>query len=562
MTLDDAIMCAPANQIRSLFAIIISMCNPSDPKDLWDKYKDNMSEDFLHRVRAATGDLNLGITDEIHNESLIAIEDICLLISGNLLYTLGIPAPNRPMHDAFNQELERESEYDRDALSQLVCDNVPLLNPEQKTVYETLMKAIDDGNGGIFFIDAPGGTGKTFLISLLLATIRSRSEIALALASSGAAATLLEGGRTAHSALRLPLNLQAVEEIIIWDECTMAHKRALEAVNRTMKDLRNDSRLFGGAMILLSGDFRQTLPVIPKSTAADAVNASLKSSSLWRYVKKLKLNTNMRVSLQNDPTADVFSKQLIAIGNGEVPVDVTTGLISFASNFCNFVTSKDELICKVFPDIGVNYLNHDWLSGRAILAAKNKDVDEINFKIQNQIGGPMHSFKSVDCVVNEDEATNYPTEFLNSLDLPGVPQHILQLKVGSIVIMLRNLQPPKLCNGTRMIVKQIMNNIIYAIILKGKFKGEQVLIPRIPLIPTDMPFEFKRIQFPVRLAFAMTINKAQGQSLDVCGLNLVNECFSHGQLYVACSRVGKSSSLFVLAPEKKTINIVYHKVLE
>ncbi|XP_043259365.1 uncharacterized protein LOC122403185 [Colletes gigas] len=581
MTLADAIMCAPANQIRSLFAIIISTCNPSNPKDLWDKYKDNMSEDFLHRVRAATGDFNLGMTDEIHNESLIAIEDICLLISGNLLCTLGIPAPNRSIHDAFNQEIEREREYDRDALSRMVCDNVPLLNPEQKIVYETLMKAIDNGNGGIFFIDAPGGTGKTFLISLLLATIRSRSQIALAVASSGIAATLLEGGRTAHSALKLPLNLQVVEEptcnisrnsamgkvlqcckIIIWDECTMVHKRALEAVNRTMKDLRNNSRRFGGAMILLSGDFRQTLPVIPKSTAADAVNASLKSSSLWRFVKKLKLNTNMRVSLQNDPTADVFSKQLIAIGNGEVPVDVTTGLISFPSNFCNFVTSKDELIRKVFPDIVVNYLNHDWLSERAILAAKNKDVNEINFKIQNQIGGPMHSFKSVDCVVNEDEATNYPTEFLNSLDLPGVPQHILHLKVGSVVIMLRNLQPPKLCNGTRLIVKQIMNNIIYATILKGKFKGEQVLIPRIPLIPTDMPFEFKRIQFPVRLAFAMTINKAQGQSLDVCGLNLENECFSHGQLYVACSRVGKPSALFVLAPEQKTKNIVYHKVLE
>ena len=82
------------------------------------------------------------------------------------------------------------------------------------------------------------------------------------------------------------------------------------------------------------------------------------------------------------------------------------------------------------------------------------------------------------------------------------------------------------------------------------------------MIPTDMPFEFKRIQFPIRLAFAMTINKSQGQSLTVCGLNLENPCFSHGQLYVACSRVGKSSALFVLAPDKKTKNVVYHKVLQ
>jgi ATP-dependent DNA helicase PIF1 len=65
------------------------------------------------------------------------------------------------------------------------------------------------------------------------------------------------------------------------------------------------------------------------------------------------------------------------------------------------------------------------------------------------------------------------------------------------------------------------------------------------MIPTDMPFEFKHLQFPVRLAFAMTLNKAQGQSLQKCGLNLENLCFSHGQLYVASSRVGKPSDLFV-----------------
>lgn len=107
-----------------------------------------------------------------------------------------------------------------------------------------------------------------------------------------------------------------------------------------------------------------------------------------------------------------------------------------------------------------------------------------------------------------------------------------------------------------------MNNIIEATILNGKFKGEDVLLPRIPMIPTDLPFEFKRLQFPVRIAFAMTINKAQGQSLKVCGLNLINPCFSHGQLYVACSRVGKPENLFIFSPNSKTKNIVYLKALQ
>ncbi|CAH1709408.1 unnamed protein product [Aphis gossypii] len=101
--------------------------------------------------------------------------------------------------------------------------------------------------------------------------------------------------------------------------------------------------------------------------------------------------------------------------------------------------------------------------------------------------------------------------------------------------MLRNINQPRLCNGTRLAIKKLLNNVIEATILKEKYKEEDVHIPCIPMIPTDVPFEFKRLQFPLRLAFAMTIKKSQGQSLSVCGINLENPCFSHGQLYVACS---------------------------
>jgi len=135
-------------------------------------------------------------------------------------------------------------------------------------------------------------------------------------------------------------------KIIIWNECTMVHKLASEAVDRTMKDLRGVSRRFGGTMILLSGDFRQTLPVIPRSTAADEINACLKSSFLWWPVKKLKLTTNMRVALHNDPSAAEFSRQLLALGYGHIPIDVLTGLISFPANFCEFTSSKENSLQK------------------------------------------------------------------------------------------------------------------------------------------------------------------------------------------------------------------------
>lgn len=197
-----------------------------------------------------------------------------------------------------------------------------------------------------------------------------------------------------------------------------------------------------------------------------------------------------------------------------------------------------------------------------MLAATNIDVNSINRTILNRINGNAVTYKSIDTVTRDEDVVNYPVEFLNSLDLPGFPPHILQLKVGVPIILLRNIDPPRLCNGTRLAVKKMQNNLIEATIITGNYKGTDVLIPRIPMIPTDMPFDFKRLQFPIRLAFAMTINKAQGQSLQVCGLNLTNPCFSHGQLYVACSRVGKPSDLYIFAPDGKTRNIVYPRALE
>ena len=128
--------------------------------------------------------------------------------------------------------------------------------------------------------------------------------------------------------------------------------------------------------------------------------------------------------------------------------------------------------------------------------------------------------------------------------------------------MLRNINQLKLCDGTCLSVNKLMTNVIEAKILTGPFKGNDILIPRIPMIPTDMSFQFKRLKFPIRLTFAITINKAQVQSLELCGLYLHTDCFSHGQLYVACSSVGNSDNLFIYTETGTNKNIVYPQVLE
>ena len=129
-------------------------------------------------------------------------------------------------------------------------------------------------------------------------------------------------------------------------------------------------------------------------------------------------------------------------------------------------------------------------------------------------------------------------------------------------MLMRNLDPPRLCNGTRLKILKLYPNVIEARIIAGNFKGEEVFIPRIPLIPTGFGFDFKRIQFPVKPCFAMSINKAQGQTFKNVGLYLETPVFAHGQLYVGCSRVGSEKGLKIYAPQQKTINIVYREILQ
>lgn len=145
-------------------------------------------------------------------------------------------------------------------------------------------------------------------------------------------------------------------------------------------------------------------------------------------------------------------------------------------------------------------------------------------------------------------------EFLHSLKTSSMPNHKIILKIGTPIMLLRNLdQAEGMCNGTRLIVSRMDTHVIEAWIIFGKNIGNCVYIPRISLSPSRSPWPFNMIrrQFPIIVSYAMTINKSQGQSLQSIRLYLPKPVFSHGQLYVAFTRVQSKTGLKIRSHDKE-----------
>ena len=198
-TLEEAAFVQSSARLRTLFAVMLRSCEIADPKTLWTNHRDNMSADILMEARRANPDVDMTYSDVIYNQALVLLEDKVLELDGSDLTTYGLNAPMRNNENMLSRELIRQTNYDLSKLERLVRDNEPKLTHDQENVYSSMLAKIENTEGGIVFLDAPGGTGKTFLINLILAKIRLRRQIGLAVAFSGIAGGLLDGGRTAHS---------------------------------------------------------------------------------------------------------------------------------------------------------------------------------------------------------------------------------------------------------------------------------------------------------------------------------------------------------------------------
>ncbi|XP_049370761.1 uncharacterized protein LOC125835697 [Solanum verrucosum] len=556
--------------LRHLFATILVYCNPDNPKELWEQFEESMSEDFNKLPNMDPKKTRHSVLNHINDVLHTMGHDVneYRLISENVV-------SSRVESEAKDVNFERNIVVTKEDL--LLYKK---LNTEQKKAYDIILQRVLTNESGAFFIDGPGGSGKTFLYRALLATVRSKGFIALATATSGVAASILPGGRTAHSRFKIPINIDEQfscniskqsslaslirdAKLIVWDEVSMSKKNMIEALDLLMKDLTETNILFGGKVIVFGGDFRQTLPVVRSGKKEDFISESILNSRIWNQLEKLRLSENMRA--RTDP---VFCEYLMRIGNGKEKTNINNKIEIPKQFIIPFTTEKEslDLLFKVIYD-------SSFMTSRVILTTKNDFVDELNDRLITQFPTVAKIFIAADETIEPNDQPQFE-DFLHTLNVPGLPPYRLMLKQNCPVILLRNLNPSEgLCNGTRLVCCDFKTHVISCKIASGDFKDKHVFIPRIPLLSSEdekIPIPFKRTQFPIRLCFAMTINKAQGQTLDYVGIYLREPVFSHGQLYVALSRAKSSNCIKILIrpptadndDDHSTCNVVYNEIIQ
>jgi ATP-dependent DNA helicase PIF1 len=276
----------------------------------------------------------------------------------------------------------------------------------------------------------------------------------------------------------------------------------------------------------------------------------------------------MRVQriLRQNPTPEratklqQYSDWLLQLGEGKLPSAVpgVPGIIQIPDNMV--CQTQRELEDKVYDNFSANYLDPEYLKTRAIMSSTNDIIQQRNFEMVQRLPGEMIISESIDSCVEPEDIATYDAEVLNRINASGIPPHRLALKPGACIILIKNLNVKHgHCNGTRYIIKEMTSRLIKAEKLEGG-PNTELLIPWIPMISkdTDFPVPFKRLQFPVLVAYYLTLNRAQGQSLDRAGLYLPKAVFSHGLLYVGCSRCGDPDCVFIYADQSEVDHVKDH----
>ena len=393
-------------QLRELYIVILMFCLPSNPRSLFDEFWETWVDDFEHQGQKRGLALN---KDQLRTMLLLDIE-LRLQSFEKQLSDFGLPVPTQNDLDQVENVtstepvvIREERDYDVAELAARVEVTVPKFTQEQAEIFKRVQSAVKEGEQLLAFIDARGGCGKTFMTNVILSSVRSSDPsgcVALATATTGIAANLLDLGRTFHSRLKAPLNLSEestlqisgqsslaklvrMAKLMLVDEATMLDRLLLEALDRSLRDLMNKQNTpFGGKTLLLAGDFRQCLPVVKGANRAQTTSHCINKSYLWQYFEVLSLTENMRVKASGDPKLEEFDQWTLSIGNGStddeavpIPDEMITEIIPNTPTESWHEDDSMKRFCKlIFPDLETNITIPGWLEGRAILAPTNSEV--------------------------------------------------------------------------------------------------------------------------------------------------------------------------------------------
>lgn len=350
---------------------------------------------------------------------------------------------------------------------------------------------------------------------------------------------------------------------IIWDEAPMANQAVLTCVDETLRRITHSTTPFGGKSLILSGDFRQTGPVVPYGSKQQVIDASIKSSPLWHLFHKITLHRLIRNA--SDPEfADFVNK----IGEG---VDDFVSFDGF-----NIVESAEEIMDYVYPTSMIN--NPQETVECSILAPTNKQVDAYNDAILNRIEGDERVCVAADTLKEVDEAGLTPTtsalDYVMRNTPPGLPMHRLRVKIGGVYRLLRNLSQERgLVKNVRVVIVAATARLVTVRLLNPLEENpvqyvntdQAILLPRITFeAKLKSGHTLLRRQFPLAPAYATTFNGCQGLTLKRIGVDVIIPVFSHGQLYTAISRVRTRNDVMIRLGEgeSQTKNVTFREILD
>jgi hypothetical protein len=515
--------------LREQFCSVLMHCAPTNPVELFNMF----SRDLMYS----------DVCEASCRDTLQALDEI-------MRTTYGRSLRDPQFNFAF------DSDEDGGVLLPPIADidaNMPLLeqlslllSAEQQAAVTEVMASVEHQSGfNVFGVFCSAGTGKTLFANYVACKLRSEGRVVLCVAASALAASLLEGGHTAHHALHIPIPANDSSycsfthaercvirraDLIIWDEASMVSNTVADTVSRSLQDIMDDDRPFGGKTIIFTGDFKQLLPVV---RGGNGENHTIQRCLWWRMIRRLEFSRNWRACQDVE-----FAYLLQRVGDGTMS-EVTVPTESQSSCI-------QDMIKRVYSD---NLFNAD--DSAMILTLTLDDADVINdICIQTVVGCERQAY-AADTFLNCRHPDMYPKEIISAMRMPGAPPGCLRLKLGARYMIIKNMMK-SVFNGVRcQLVAFAGSKCVFVKIISGPGSGTTILLPSCVFIvsaeQSGLPFNIRRRQLPLILSYAVTVHKAQGQTLTKVGLFITTSMFTHGQLYTALSRTRGWSNIVVFS---------------